>query len=119
MGFKAVPANPKSSAVLPPEVRSLLWDCDPAAVSWPSNQDFLSRRVLAHGGWDALKWIRARAGDEELAALLLSSQGRGIDPRRLRYFELIFRLPKSRVNRWLREREKDPWTNRLKARAGG
>ena len=54
-------------------------------------------------------------GDAELRRWLEAHRGRGLSPRRLRYWELVLGLPHRRVSAWIEAQRSLPWTGRLGA----
>jgi hypothetical protein len=93
-------------------VKSLFWDLDPRGLRWERDREQIIGRVLASGTWDAVKWLRSRAGDDALREWIERHQGRGLSPRQLRYWELILDLPHRKVNEWLRSEQRQVWDRR-------
>jgi len=98
---------------LPPPLRSLFWDCDFAQLDWQQHRDFIIRRVLAEGSWDAVCWLRNELGDPPLRDWIERHQGRSLSPQQLRFWELILDLPKESVDTWLRSEERKIWEGRI------
>jgi len=92
----------------PPEVRRLFWDRKPASLQPGVHRSFVIQRVLCSGGLGALRWLRSLASDEELRRHLEAREGREVDPRRLRYFELVLGLPRAEVTAWIRRQRRSP-----------
>jgi hypothetical protein len=42
-------------------LRPLFWDCDPNQLDWTRHETYLIERILRHGTWDQVKWLRARS----------------------------------------------------------
>ncbi len=105
------PPGPEESE-LPDFVRSLFWDYDEEAVSWPHARDLIIRRVLSVGPWHAVTWLRAELGDAELRRWIEDREGRPLDPQQLRFWELILDLPSDRVERWLADEPRRIWAER-------
>ena len=99
---------------LPKRLRNLFWDCDFDTVTWQKHRNFIIRRVLDRGDWEAIQWLRAAAGDEAMRQWFLEKRGGGLDPRKLRFWELILDLPKEEVDRWVAEARKSLWHGRHK-----
>ena len=93
-------------------VRSLFWDLDPRELRWEQDREQIIGRVLAAGSWDAVRWLREQAGDGALREWIERHQGRGLSPRQLRFWELIFELPHRQVNEWLRSEGRQVWDRR-------
>lgn len=89
---------------LPEELRPLFWDHAFDELDWASHRDFVIGRVLIHGSWSAVQWLRGRVGNDALRHWILHREGRGLSPQQLRFWELILKLPKQEVDRWLAER---------------
>lgn len=93
-------------------IRSLFWDLDPRELSWERDREQIIGRVLAEGSWDAVKWLRQQAGDDALRDWIERHEGRGLTPRQLRFWELIFELPHRQVDEWLRREGRQVWDRR-------
>jgi hypothetical protein len=99
---------------LPAQIRSLFWDLDPRELRWERDQEQIIGRVLASGSWDAVTWLRKRAGDDAVREWIERHQGRGLSPRQLRFWELILDLPHRRVDEWLRSERRQVWDRRTR-----
>jgi len=97
---------------LPETLRPLFWDCDFAQLDWQQHRDFIVRRILASGPWDAVCWLRTRLGDQTLAAWIVQHEGRSLSSQQLRFWELILDLPAELVNAWLQSDERRIWEGR-------
>jgi len=97
---------------LPESLRGLFWEYDFDDLSWSEDRDLVFSRVLSAGPWEAVRWLRRRAGDEALREWLRARRGRGLDRRQLRFWQLILELPGDEVDGWLAAREPDPWERR-------
>lgn len=100
------------SASLPDELRPLFWDCDFASLQWPKDMDFITGRIFASGEWDALQWLRAQTGDATLREWLMSRNGGGLSPERLRFWELVLCIPHRTVNSWILKENRSIWRQR-------
>ena len=100
------------SASLPDELRPLFWDCDFEHLQWQKNSDFITDRILTSGEWNALQWLRAKIGDASLREWLTSHQGGGLSPERLRFWELVLRIPHRIVNSWIMKESRSIWQQR-------
>ncbi len=92
----------------PSDVRRLFWDRDFSSIKPRAHRAFVIQRILSSGGLGPLQWLRARASDEELRLHIEGREGREIEPRRLRYFELVLHLPKREVSGWIRRQRSLP-----------
>lgn len=99
---------------LPAQIRSLFWDLDPRELRWERDQEQIIGRVLASGSWDAVTWLRKRAGDDAVREWIERHQGRGLSPRQLRFWELILDLSHRRVDEWLRSERRQVWDRRTR-----
>jgi hypothetical protein len=104
--------EPGSHPLLPAFLRPLFWDQRFSRLSWERDRDLVAARVLSAGDWGSVRWLRGQMGDAALRTWLLEHQGAGLDPRRLRFWELILKLPHAEVNRWLASPERAVWDRR-------
>ena len=74
-------------------------------------------RLLEKGGPEAVDWLRKHVGSSEIRDVLMERKGRGIDPKRLRYWEPILGLPKDQVDVWIATAMRNPWYNRCSPRS--
>lgn len=101
-----------TAKVLPKKLRPFFWDYSFARLSITKDRDFIIRRLLSSGSWDAVCWLRRQIGDQELRKWLIAYKGRGLTPRQLRFWGLVYDLPPRQVNRWIRAMQNGPWGNR-------
>lgn len=94
---------------LPDVLRPLFWDYDVKQLAWPANRDLIIARVLQNGGDEALAWLHRSVHDFELAQWLRSRRGRGLDPKKLRYWQAMLGLEPSEVDNWIEEAKAGPW----------
>ncbi len=97
---------------LPEALQPLFWDQDFLALDWEKDRDFIVRRVTQSGDWAAIRWLRSTWGDEHLRSWLLAHSGGRLNPRQLRYWELILDLPAEAVNAWVARAANRPWGTR-------
>ena len=45
---------------LPEMLRPLFWDCDFERLDWRRDREYIVGRVLVHGPWDAICWLRGK-----------------------------------------------------------
>jgi hypothetical protein len=102
----------KSTEALPPGIRQLFWDYDPRRLRWDRDRELVIGRVLAAGPWDTVVWLRERIGGEAIRDWILRERGRGLSPPQLRYWQLMFDLPKRQVDAWLAEPSRQVWDRR-------
>ena len=99
---------------LPARVRRLLWEYDPETLDWHADRDLIVRRVLVHGDWEAVSWLRRRLGDDVLRRWLTEREGDVLSPRQLRFWQVVLGLPEERVDRWVEARRDTLWTGRVR-----
>ena len=95
-------------------LRPLFWDCEFDELDWEVHRDFVIRRVLASGTWDAVCWLRRELGDPALREWITRHRGRSLSPQQLRYWELVLELPPGLVDRWLQSEESRVWEGRIR-----
>jgi hypothetical protein len=101
-----------TSKSLPKSLGPYFWDYQFSNLSLKTDRDLIIRRILINGSWKAILWLRRQIGDENLKSWLIAHRGRGLSPRQLRFWELIFDLPKRQVNAWVKEVKISPWEKR-------
>lgn len=95
-------------------VRPLFWDVEIGRLRLDRDWPFVAGRVLASGGLRELRWLRRRLGDGKIRELLLESEDRGLSPARIRFYELIFDLPKAKADAWVRAARRQTWARRAR-----
>jgi len=110
----AVPATslPDVSDRLPEILRPLFWDTDFDQVSWQEHRDYVVRRILSAGTWDAVGWLRGRLDDAELRQWIVQHRGRGLSSRQIRFWEVVLDLPSAEVDAWLADEGRKLWEGR-------
>lgn len=98
---------------LPEQLRPAFWDVEFERLRWPADRDFITRRILSSGSWEAIRWLRATMGDQFLRRWLQNSQGIGLTPRQLRFWQLILALPEQEVDQWIAKAKNSSWEKRL------
>ena len=109
---ESTPTAGGDSSSLPGFLRDLLWDYDLKDLTWPSDQHLIIARILAAGDWRSVTWLREQIGARELRDWLTERRGRGLDSRRLRFWELVLPLPHAQVDDWIRVVEQEAWGRR-------
>jgi hypothetical protein len=105
--------NKKSKNKLPNFLKPLFWDYRFNQLSWPDDKDLIASRVLTYGDWRAITWLHRRWGAKQLRQWLMARNGRGLDTRSLRFWEVVVDLPHRHVNKWIKVRENDIWQKRV------
>ncbi len=101
-------------AALPELVRPLFWDQDFDALDWREHRDFIIRRVLVAGSWDAIVWLRSQLSNDELRAWIERHDGRSLSPQQLRFWQVILDLPAASVDAWLQSPGRRIWNERVR-----
>jgi hypothetical protein len=101
------------STFLPEILQPLFWDVEFSTLDWDSDRDLIVRRILQTGNWPAVRWLRSAWGDVALRAWLQSHAGGRLNPRQLRYWELVLNLPAQEVDRWIDRAKNNPWGRRV------
>lgn len=97
---------------LPKFLKPFFWQYDFRDLSWEEDRDLVIAHLLAHGDWPAIQWLRQQLSSAELRAWITERRGRGLDPPRLRFWELILDLPHRQVNQWMADLRENPWFRR-------
>jgi len=98
---------------MPLALKPLFWDIDFAALTWKDHRDFIIRRILQSGSLESLCWLRKQICDLELRQWIIDREGRGLNPRQIRYWEIVYDLDHTIVNNWLISMRNNPWEMRL------
>lgn len=98
--------------MIPDHLRQYFWEYDPAHLSLDGNRHTILLRLLQEGGLDAVQWLRQNVGEDEIRTMLIRRRGRGINPKRLRFWALLLDLPNSRVDDWIAAERSSPWNRR-------
>lgn len=97
---------------LPRRLKRLFWEYDFSKLRWEEDRDLVIGRILSRGDWESVSWLLAKIGRKGLRRWLMEHQARGLDARRLRFWELILKLPHRTVTQWI-EAGDGPWTRRM------
>jgi hypothetical protein len=96
-------------------LRPLVWDYRGRSLTLGRDRDFLVRRVLAEGGWSAIRALRKHVEDAAIRQILIDSDARGLSPARIRFWQLVLELPARRANAWVRAARHGSWEKRRQA----
>ena len=96
---------------LPPRLRPLFWDYQFSKLSWDEDRDLVIARVLSAGDWESVRWVMQTLGKPALKSWIEQREGRGLDARRLRFWEVVLGIPHRVVSRWIKEGE-PTWNQR-------
>ena len=97
---------------LPSSLHRYFWDYDPKRLSREGSPETIVYRLLEVGGWDAVQWLLGHLSSEELGAYLARRRGRGMAPRRLRFWGVVLDLSRAQVDEWIAEGRSHPWLQR-------
>ena len=86
---------------LPALLRPLFWDHHFDDLDFSVHREFVIGRILSHGDWASVQWLREQVGDAPLRHWIERREARGLSPRQIRFWELVLRLPSDQVARWL------------------
>lgn len=98
---------------LPEFLRPLFWDVHFDRLDWDTHREYVAGRILESGNWNAIRWLRKTWGDDALRAYLLSRKGRGLNPRQLRYWQVVLDLPAAEVDEWIARQKITVWEKRI------
>jgi hypothetical protein len=112
-GSDHISAGPSDAIRLPEILRPFFWDCDFSRITWKENSDFIISRILSHGTWEAIQWLREMIGDEFLRDYLMTRHGKDLSPAQLRFWELILHLPHTAVSAWVLDARRTVWDRRV------
>lgn len=99
---------------LPETLLPLFWDTDFNQVSFEHHRDYVIRRILSVGTWDAICWLRTRLGDDALREWIEQHEGRGLSSRQLRFWQVVLDLPEAMVDPWLNSEGRRLWEGRVR-----
>jgi hypothetical protein len=78
-----MPRKLRKSNQLPEFLRRHFWDAKFAAVSWKTHRWYIISRLLWTGNPRAVAWLRKKAGDEALRAILLDHKAFGLTAKQV------------------------------------
>lgn len=102
----------KTATPLPQSLQAFFWDYGFDQLTWERDRELVIRRLLTHGSWEAITWLRRKIGDSDLRKWLIAHQGRGLSPRQLRFWSLVLALPSRQVSAWMPTGRLEPWSKR-------
>ncbi|MCI0432756.1 MAG: hypothetical protein L0271_03785 [Gemmatimonadetes bacterium] len=97
---------------LPEHLHAYFQDLDPSTLTVEAGRQTILRRLLERGGWDATVWLRREVGDTGIRRFLIATDGRGISPKRLRFWQLLLSIPDELVDPWIARYRASPWGQR-------
>jgi hypothetical protein len=112
LSYQAEDRPVQAEGRLPSWLSSYFWDYSFGKLSWKTDRDLITRRLLTEGSWEAITWLRKHLGDDGLRQWLIAHRGRGLSPRQLSFWSLILNLPHKQVAGWIRNSQNSPWRQR-------
>jgi hypothetical protein len=100
---------------LPQRLRPFFWDHDFTRLTWDTDADLITGRILAAGDWEAVRWLLRLLPRTALSAWLERRGGAGLSARQLRFWEIILPLPRPLVDEWLANPTRRVWEGRRHA----
>lgn len=110
--MRGEPTGEPATSDLPESLQSYFWDCDVGRLSWAASRTTIMKRLLQSGGMDAIAWLRERMSDEEIRDFIVRRHGRGLEPRRLRFWSVLLEIPRAQVDEWIAVARSNPWNQR-------
>ena len=108
------PAMKMNKRGLPEHFRQYFWDCDFDTVSWRKHKVYVVVRILTHGAWADIVWMREKVGDAWLKKWFVEKQGRELSWEQLNLWGSILGVPKEAIDTWLKnDHARKIWENRL------
>lgn len=86
---------------LPSDFKGLFWEYDFNSLTWEQDSDLIITRVLTTGDWEAVRWVRSRIGNDGVRDWIERRRGRGMNKKRLRFWELVLDIPSGIVDEWI------------------
>ena len=93
-------------------IAKFFWDVDFSTVTWEQHRNFIVRRILQYGDLSSLRWLRLKMGDEGLRAWIVTHNGRGLNPRQVRYWALILNIESTLADQWVQTASETNWEKR-------
>jgi hypothetical protein len=95
------PLKSPTHSALVAALGSVLWDVDPARVSWRRHRDFLVRRVLSRGTWAQIQWLLDAAGDDVVRETIVRTRAKDLTRKQARFWQVILGIDEAEVTAWL------------------
>ena len=102
-------------SALPAALRPLFWDHDVGTLRFDHDRDLIVGRVLREGGWEHARVLRARLGEEAIREWIVSHEARGMAPSRIRFWELLLKLPTKKADAWVQAARRSVWHGRARS----
>ena len=105
-------AKEEKVTTLPRFLKPIFWEYDFEDMSWEADKDIIVFKILSSGDWNSVRWLRSQLGPDQLRQWLLAKRGRGLDPTRIRFWELVLDLPRQVADDWLESADGGVWEGR-------
>jgi len=102
----------RATPLLPTHLERYFWEYDVERLRRGVSLDTLLLRLMEAGGWDGITWLRNEMGEEILRDFLTRRGGRGVSPKRLRFWGLVLGLPRELVDPWVEAQRNSLWYRR-------
>lgn len=76
---------------LPPYLKPLFWDADPAALDVYRHRRYIIERILEFGDFREIRWMQETYAADEIVRVL--REARGLSPRSAAYWSLVYDVP--------------------------
>lgn len=88
---------------IPDVISRFFWEYDPHALDVVQHADLIIGRLMEHGDWAAMRWLRRTYSTERLRRFLETRGQRILPQRELNYWALICDIPADIRQRWLQQ----------------
>jgi hypothetical protein len=112
LNMKKREVDDRSAGRLPNQLKPLFWDHRFARLTFETDSDLITSRILAAGDWTAVRWLRRTIGDDALREWLERRRGAGLSARQLPFWEHVLGLPHLHVNAWIADPARQVWEGR-------
>jgi hypothetical protein len=103
---------------VPAGLEHLFWDYPGRVVSFDTDLELVVRRVAGEGGLREMRLLRARVGDAAIRDVIERTRAKGLSPARIRFWQLLLRLPARRANAWVSAARASIWGSRTWSSSG-
>lgn len=102
-----------SDEQLPEFLKPLFWDVVFGELEWGKDRNLVVRRILQSGNWEAVRWLRKYWGDTAISAWIEAHHGSRLNPRQLRYWQVVLEMPARTVDEWVSQARGTLWERRI------
>jgi len=90
-------------------LKHLFWEYEFKSLNSSEDEYLIIKKVLSYGTIEDIRDLVNIFGKRKIKQFLLDIKGKGIDKRRLRFYQLIFDLPKKKVDSWIKDPLREIW----------